>query len=100
MKFIELCQGILPDAFDYFSGSVLQFLCKGTTVSCQPPCQLTFEFKSHPKAPITCSGDMKLADAVVLLAKEKIHRLYIVDQSMHPIGVVTMSDIVQSFIAG
>jgi len=74
-------RGILPEAFNMFSGSILQFLCKGTT--------------SHPKPPITCSINSTFGEALTIIYTEHIHRIYIVDDEMRPHGVVTLTDILK-----
>jgi len=77
-------RGIHANAFDYFNGSTLQFLCKGTD--------------SAPRVPITCSSSATLVEVVCQMAAEHVHRLYVVDENLHALGVVTLSDVIQFLI--
>jgi len=74
-------RGILPEAFDMFSGSILQFLCKGTL--------------SAPSPPKTSTSKITLKDCLRFLVTEHIHRVYIVDESDRPVGIVTLTDILR-----
>jgi len=73
-------RGILPDSFHMFYGSTLHFLCKGT--------------QSYPKVPKSCLDTTTLGTALGMLVENHIHRLYIVDELDHPIGIVSLSDII------
>jgi len=73
-------RGILPDSFHMFYGSTLHFLCKGT--------------QSYPKVPKSCLDTTTLGTALGMLVENHVHRLYIVDELDHPIGIVSLSDII------
>jgi len=76
-------RGMNSLGFDFFLGSTLQFLVKGTqsklkrTQSVQP-------------------GDT-FGSVLLLLEKERIHRVYITDQSGHPIGFISLIDLISRF---
>jgi len=48
---------------------------------------------SIPKTPIVESLDNTLKDCIKTLEEQKIHRVYLQDQDQHPIGVVSLADI-------
>lgn len=77
-------RGINPTAFDFFSGSTIQFLCKGTDTSI--------------RTPIICTTGTSFQGVVALMFNEHVHRVYVVDTYSHPIGVISLSDILQLLI--
>jgi CBS domain-containing protein len=74
-------RGLVPEAFEIFYGSILQFLVKGTT-------------SSKLGAPIKCSENTTLAEAIQLLATNHVHRLYVCTEYDYPKAVVTLTDII------
>jgi len=52
-----------------------------------------------PKAPV-CATETDTVEFLILkMAVHKVHRIYIVDHNMKPTGVITMTDLMQFFIA-
>jgi CBS domain-containing protein len=50
--------------------------------------------KGHlPKSPIVESLDNTLKDCVKTLAEQKIHRVWLQDEDRHPIGVISLTDV-------
>ena len=43
--------------------------------------------------PVTCTPRALLKDVILQLSTAKIHRVWVVDSAMKPVGVVTLSDI-------
>jgi CBS domain-containing protein len=74
-------RGMSPTSFHYFNGSVLMFLAKGTHSSGSRP--------SLDTPPTTT-----LREAILSLKRNKIHRIYVADQSDRPLGLVTISDVI------
>jgi len=74
-------RGLNEHAFDYFQGSTLQFLVKGT--------------RGGLLAPITISEQSSLELAIKNISAQHIHRIYVADSSDHPLGVLTLGDIIQ-----
>jgi len=74
-------RGLNEHAFDYFQGSTLQFLVKGTRVGLL--------------GPITAPEQSSLEFAMKTLTTQHVHRIYITDNSDHPLGVLTLGDIIQ-----
>jgi CBS domain-containing protein len=74
-------RGILPDAFDYFSGSTIQFLVKGTN--------------SRTAAPVTCTKSTTFEELVALFVNQHVHRVYVLDDTFYPSGIITLTDILQ-----
>jgi len=74
-------RGILPDGFDYFSGSTLQFLVKGTETSL--------------RSPIICDTNTSFENLIQLLMTEHVHRIYVTNQYDYPTGVISLSDIIR-----
>jgi len=79
-------RGILPDAFDFFTGSTLQFLCKATS--------------SAPHAPLTCKESTTFSQLLKLITSSRIHRVYVVDDNDRPLGVISLSDILPLLLVG
>eukprot|EP01118_Nematostelium_gracile_P015747 TRINITY_DN6365_c0_g1_i2.p1 TRINITY_DN6365_c0_g1~~TRINITY_DN6365_c0_g1_i2.p1 ORF type:complete len:301 (-),score=65.57 TRINITY_DN6365_c0_g1_i2:4-906(-) len=75
-------RGITQDAFDYFSGSTIQFLVKGTN--------------SKISAPITCSTDTTFEQLVSLFVTNHVHRVYVLDGNSYPLGIITLTDILNA----
>jgi len=69
-----------PTAFDFFTGSILQFLAKGTT--------------SPGKQTISVGPGNTFGEVVKILSSRRVHRLYITNQSGNPLGIVTLFDII------
>uniref|UniRef100_A0A0A9WA01 Inosine-5'-monophosphate dehydrogenase n=1 Tax=Lygus hesperus TaxID=30085 RepID=A0A0A9WA01_LYGHE len=46
---------------------------------------------------ITTANESSLKDILVLMTEHRIHRVYLADTESHPIGVITMLDIMQVF---
>jgi len=76
-------RGITPDSFDYFHEPVIDFLLKGTDTGLGEP--------------ITCTETTSLVIAMQILNSNRIHRIYVVNPRMQPIGVVTLTDIIRLF---
>ncbi len=73
-------RGAHTDFFDYFQGSIVQFMTKATD--------------SHLKQAIYVSKESSLKALIELVAASQVHRVYIADDNQHPIGVVTLTDII------
>eukprot|EP01126_Amoeba_proteus_P018493 TRINITY_DN1944_c0_g1_i1.p1 TRINITY_DN1944_c0_g1~~TRINITY_DN1944_c0_g1_i1.p1 ORF type:complete len:224 (-),score=34.67 TRINITY_DN1944_c0_g1_i1:298-969(-) len=73
-------RGLNPLAFDFFSGSTLQFLCKGT----------------DSKLKVTQALEMSntFEETIRVLAEQKIHRVYITSDKGYPVGFVTLIDVI------
>jgi len=54
----------------------------------------TFTGKSSRFAPIVCTVEDTLDSVMLGTVKFKVHQVWIVDQQMRPIGMVTMSDMI------
>jgi len=74
-------RGLKEHAFDYFSGSTLHFLVKGT--------------RGGLYAPISCAEKSTFEVALKTLAAQKVHRVYITDTGEHPVGILTLGDAIQ-----
>lgn len=67
-------------AFDFFNGSTMQFLIKGT--------------KSAMKRTQSVSPDATFGEVIQLLCDEKIHRVYIYSPHGFPTGFVSLIDVI------
>jgi len=74
-------RGMNALGFDFFNGSVLQFLIKGTDTG-------------KPKVVSQFKRDNTFADVLQCFTTQKVHRLYITDDSEHPIGFISLIDII------
>jgi len=72
-------RGMVPNTFNCFNEPALTYLSLGRFL-----------------APITCSENTLLSDLVSLFAREKIHRVYVVDEE-RVTGVISLSDIIPLF---
>lgn len=73
-------RGMSPLGFDFFLGSTLQFLAKATSSG------------AHPTRALGV-GDT-FGAALTLLSEEGLHRLYICDEGGHPVGLITLLDVI------
>jgi len=73
-------RGITPDGFDFFFGSTLQFLAKGTS--------------SKPKRSMQVGTGNTFGEVIQMLSSEKIHRIYITTEHGHPVGFVSLIDVI------
>lgn len=73
-------RGMNPLAFDFFNGSTLQFMAKGTDA----PMRVT-----QALGPANSFGE-----AIERLASERIHRIYIAEDHGHPVGFVSLIDVI------
>jgi len=73
-------RGMNPSAFDFFTGSVLQFLAKGTS--------------SFSKQTLSVGPGNTFGEVVQYLAKQRVHRLYVTTQNGNPLGLVTLFDVI------
>jgi CBS domain-containing protein len=48
---------------------------------------------------VSISADTRLPEAARIIHDKKIHRLPVVDENHHPIGIITESDIVRAIAA-
>jgi len=71
-------RGMNSLGFDFFNGSCLQFLVKGT--------------KSSMKSTQAVNSETTLGEVVQILAEEKIHRIYITSFTGFPTGSVSLID--------
>jgi len=83
-----------------------------TAGSSPPPSSAGFEFvkhrdmrrrDSHPGAEvgqelITCSPDSSLAEVLDKLVHNRLHRVYICDENVAPVGVITLTDILRKLV--
>lgn len=78
-------RGLKPDHFEFFKGTTSQFLRN---------------IKAY-RAPITCNPLSTLEEVLDTMQKEKLHRIFVVDENSHLRGVITLSDLLLlfSFIA-
>jgi len=74
-------RGILPFAFEVFDRSVLHYLSRGTKTS--PHIGL-----------ISCQEQAPLRVVVGMMVNEHVHRVWVVDEGNHTVGVITMTDII------
>jgi CBS domain-containing protein len=58
---------------------------------------LSWAHKGEVRKPVVCQATDKLKTVVDLLVNEKVHRVWVVDAEMKPIGVVSMTDIALYF---
>jgi len=77
-------RGLNPLAFEFFNGSTLQFLFKGTD--------------SQGKPTQSLGQGNSFGDAITRLAKERIHRLYIVSDTGHPVGFLSLIDVIARLV--
>ena len=56
------------------------------------------DFIGKAKKISTCSPDAKLKDVIKQLAASSLHRLWIVDKELHPIGVVSLGDVMKALM--
>jgi len=77
-------RGMNPLAFDFFNGSTLQFLCKGTD--------------SEGKITQSLGTGNTFGDAIARLSEEHIHRLYIVTDHGHPVGFLSLIDVIARLV--
>jgi len=68
--------GMVPNTFNTLNEPALTYLSLGRFL-----------------APVTCTYGSTLADVIVMLARERVHRVYVVEQD-RPVGVISMSDII------
>jgi CBS-domain-containing membrane protein len=73
-------RGMNSMGYDFFTGSVLQFLAKGTNS------------KQHITTSVRPANTF--GDVIGILASERIHRVYICDDYGHPLGFVTLIDVI------
>jgi CBS-domain-containing membrane protein len=78
-------RGIVPNSFEFFNGSALQFLCRGTKDNRQGPV-------------ITCSVQDSFMDIVQMLTEQRLHRIFVTDSFGHPVGVITLGDVISKLI--
>jgi CBS domain-containing protein len=72
-------RGMNALAFDFFNGSVLQFLIKGTDTA-------------QPKLVPSAKQTDTFGEVLNGLKAERVHRLWITDGTGHPIGFISMID--------
>jgi len=77
-------RGMNALGFDFFNGSVLQFLVKGTDTG-------------KPKVVTQIKPEDTFAEVLSTFTRDKVHRLYITDREEHPIGFISMIDIIARF---
>jgi len=75
-------RGIRPEGFDMLSGSVLQFLVKGT--------------ESRPKSAVSCLPAATFSQVLSLFTLERVHRVYVVNEANVIRGVITLSDVLSA----
>jgi len=73
-------RGMNPTAFDFFTGSIFQFLAKAITGWAKPT--------------LSVGPGNTFADVIKTLADERVHRLYITDQMGHPLGLISLIDVI------
>jgi len=78
-------RGLVPNSFEFFNGSTLQFLCRGTKASRQGPV-------------ITCFVEDSFAEVVKTLTDQHLHRIFATDSLGHPIGVITLGDVIAKLV--
>jgi len=54
--------------------------------------------QGKPKPPVTCTVDDKLEFLLLKFSVHKVHRVYLVNENLHPIGVVTLTDLMNFFL--
>lgn len=52
---------------------------------------------SSLRTPITCTAEDSLATVIERIVQHKLHRIWVVDDDDHPIGVIALSDIIRKF---
>jgi CBS-domain-containing membrane protein len=60
---------------------------------------LEFVEADRPKKVLTCTADQTLKDVLFGLNDNRIHQLYVVDQQTRPIGMITISDVIEEVIS-
>ena len=58
----------------------------------------TTQFQLHPPGAITCKSSDTLEDVMRKLNANYVHRVYVVDEENHPVGVVSLRDIIAAFV--
>jgi len=76
-------RGMNAFGFDFFNGSTLQFLIKGTS--------------AQPKRPESVQTEDTFGEVLSLLERSKLHRVYITDNFAHPIGFISLIDLIVRF---
>ncbi|WP_242205513.1 DUF294 nucleotidyltransferase-like domain-containing protein [Aestuariivivens insulae] len=61
---------------------------------------VNFQTANYTKKPIYCNADTTLKDAAIKMSKFKIGCIIVVDKNMHPIGIITNSDIKNKIATG
>jgi len=80
-------RGLLPNCFDMFHATTLEFLRQGTETKSKIP-------------PISCLELINLREVIEIFAAEKVHRLFVVDKDNHLLGVVSLTDVMQILTRG
>lgn len=80
-------RGVGPDHLDWLLLPINDFLKK---ISETVEKKLSF--------PLTCHTDTKIEDAINMMGTYRVHRIWIVDFSGVPIGVVSLTDIMRLFL--
>jgi len=73
-------RGMNSMGYDFFNGSVLQFLAKGTNS------------RQHITTSVRPSNTF--GEVIGILSAERIHRVYITDDFGHPLGFVSLIDVI------
>jgi len=77
-------RGLKGDSFDYFSGSTLQFLSRGTTSITRPV--------------IYCHYMESFSDVILRMKQNHLHRIFTVDGQGHPVGIITLGNIIEKIV--
>jgi len=49
--------------------------------------------------PVCCRLQATVEDVILKLSVHRVHRIYVVNDSMKPIGIITLTDIMQFLLA-
>jgi len=80
-------KGGLPKVFGMLDKSVLDFLRNGTTTKSKMP-------------PVSCTVETNLGMMITTLSKEKLHRMFVVNDTMQLVGIITLTDLMQFYSEG
>jgi len=75
-------RGFRPTSFEFFNGSTLMFLAKGTNANRFVPS-------------VTCLPTASLRQVIRQMVENRVHRMFITDATDRPVGIVSMGDILQ-----
>jgi len=108
--FVEMAKGEVPavavvDELDHLQANLSASDLRGITSDKLSSAQLpVLEFlkivqkTDKPFRPVTVHASSKLSEVILLMNCSQIHRVWVIDGSEKPIGVITMTDVLRTLI--